>query len=82
MRFIGSLLALVGLLAILYFGFTAYLGYRVGTAIHRAEQRRIVREGARIVGRAMLERYAIRKSGLPDMLVESPTFWIELRATE
>ncbi len=82
MRFIGSLLALVGLLAILYFGFTAYLGYRVGTAIHRAEQRRIVREGARIVGRAMLERYAIRKSGLPDALVESPTFWMELRATE
>jgi hypothetical protein len=82
MRLAGTLLALVGLLAIVYFGVTAYLGYRVGSAIHAAEQRRIVRIGARIVGRTELERYAIRRSGLPDVLVESPAFWYVLRATE
>jgi hypothetical protein len=82
MRLAGTLLALVGLLAIVYFGFTAYLGYRVGSAIHAAEQRRIVRIGARIVGRTELERYAIRRSDLPDVLVESPAFWYVLRATE
>ncbi|MGH7738027.1 MAG: hypothetical protein ACREMP_09215 [Candidatus Tyrphobacter sp.] len=82
MRFIGRLLALIGILAIIYFGFTAYIGYRMGTAIHSAEQRRIVRVGAHLAGRSTVERYAIRRSGLPDFLVESPTFWLLLRNTE
>ncbi len=82
MRMLGRLLAIVGILAVVYFGFTAYLGYRVGSAIHAAEQRRLVRTGVRVVGQRVVERYAIRRSGLPDVLVESPTFWAVLRATE
>lgn len=82
MRFVGTLLALVGALALVYLGVTAYLGFRVGSAIHAAEQRRIVRAGAHLVGRPALERYAIRRSGLPDVLVQSPTFWLLMRRAE
>jgi hypothetical protein len=82
MRFLGRLLALVGVLALIYLCVTAYLGYRVGSAIREAEQRRLVRTGAHIVGRAMMEHYAVRRSGIPEVLVDSPTFWLALRATE
>lgn len=82
MRFLGRLLALIGVLALIYFGFTAYLGYRVGNGIHDAEQRRVVRAGAHLIGRPMLERIAIRRSGLPDFLVQSPTFWLVMRRYE
>ncbi|HUY41102.1 MAG TPA: hypothetical protein VMV82_05990 [Candidatus Dormibacteraeota bacterium] len=82
MRFLGRLLALVGLLALIYFGVTAYLGYRVGSAIHAAERRRIVRAGAHVVGRPAVERYAIKRSGIPAFLVESPAFWYALHRTE
>jgi hypothetical protein len=67
---------------LLYLAGTAYLGYRVGSAIHDAEQRVLVRTGAHIVGRVAMERYAIHRSGIPDFLVESPTFWLLLRRTE
>ena len=82
MRFLGRLLAFVGILAVIYFGATAYLGYRVGAAIHDVEQNRFVREGAHLVGRGNMERYAVRRSGLPEVLTESPTFWLMLRRTE
>lgn len=82
MRFLGRLLALVGALALIYLAVTAYLGYRVGSAIHDAEQHRIVRAGAHLVGKRMMERYAVRRSDLPDALVESPAFWLALRAAE
>lgn len=82
MRLVGSLLALIGVLAVVYLGVTAYLGFRVGSTIHAAEQRRIVREGAHLIGRPALERYAIHRSGLPDFLVQSPTFWLLLRESE
>jgi hypothetical protein len=78
----GRLLALVGLLALVYFAATAYLGHRVGSAIHVAERRRLVRVGTHLVGRPALERFAIRKSGLPAVLVESPTFWYALQRSE
>ncbi len=82
MRLFGRLLALVGLLALIYFAVTAYLGYRVGSAIHVAERQRIVRAGAHVIGRATVERYAIKRSGIPAFLVESPTFWYELHRAE
>ncbi len=82
MRILRGLLTLVGLLCIVYLGVTAYLGYRVGSAIHAAEQQRIIREGAHIVGRGNMERYAVRRSGIPEFLVESPTFWLALHRSE
>ncbi len=82
LRTLWGLLALLGTLCIVYLGLTAYLGYRVGIAIHDAEQHVLVREGAHIIGRANMERYAIHRSGLPDFLVESPTFWLLLHRME
>lgn len=82
MRFLVRLLALVGILAVIYFGLTAYLGYRVGAAIHDAERQRLVRTGAHVLGRAVVERYAVKRSGIPAFLVESPAFWCALRRTE
>jgi tRNA A37 threonylcarbamoyladenosine biosynthesis protein TsaE len=82
MRFVLALLATVGVLCLAYLAATAYLGYRVGAAIHQAEQRVIVREGAHVVGRAAFERFAIKRSGIPAVLVESPTFWLALHRTE
>ncbi len=82
MGFFRGLLALVGLLAVIYFGFTAYLGYRVGSAIAAAEQKQLVRTGVHIVGRELMERYAVKRSGLPEILVDSPTFWLLLRKSE
>ncbi len=82
MGFFRGLLALIGLLAVIYFGFTAYLGYRVGSAIAAAEQKQLVRTGVHIVGRELMERYAVKRSGLPEMLVDSPTFWLLLRKSE
>jgi len=82
MRIFGRLLAAVGLLALGYLVATAYLGYRVGSAIHDAERHRIVRAGAHLIGRAALERYAIRRSRLPTYLYESPSFWYALRRFE
>jgi hypothetical protein len=63
-------------------GATAYLGYRVGSAIAQAEQRILIRDGVRVAGHELVERYAIRRSGIPSYLVESPTFWLLLRRTE
>lgn len=81
-RIASALLAVVGALCLLYFGATAYLGYRVGEAIRQAEGRLVIRTGAKLVGRSAFERYAIHRSGLPQFLVESPTFWLMLRKAE
>jgi hypothetical protein len=82
MKVLGSVLACFGVICALYFGATAYLGYRVGVAIAQAEQSVLVRDGVRIAGHELIERYAIRRSGIPHYLVESPTFWLLLRRTE
>lgn len=82
MRFLGTALAFFGIICALYFGLTAYLGYRVGAAIAAAEQRVLIRDGVRIAGHELMERYAIHRSGIPHYLVESPTFWLLLRRTE
>ncbi len=80
--FVRALLTLIGLHAVIYFGLTAYLGYSVGSAIAAAERKELVRTGAHIVGRELMERYAVRRSGLPEILVDSPTFWLLLRNSE
>jgi uncharacterized membrane protein SpoIIM required for sporulation len=83
MRIVRDLFALFGLACLLYFAFTAYLGYRVGRAIAVAEQRRpMVRRGAALLGRDAIELFAVRRSGLPYYWVESPTFWLLLRNSE
>lgn len=82
LKMLRGLLALVGALCIVYLGVTAYLGYRVGAAIAAAERHAAVRAGARLIGRANMERYAVHRSGIPEALVDSPTFWLLLRRTE
>lgn len=82
MRILGRLLAVVGVLALVYLGATAYLGYRVGVVIHQVEQNRIIRTGAHVIGKRNMERYAVHRSGLPDVLTESPAFWFMLRRME
>ncbi|HEY9084422.1 MAG TPA: hypothetical protein VIN40_00565 [Candidatus Tyrphobacter sp.] len=82
MRFVLGLLAIFGLLCILYLAGTAYLGYRVGAAIHQEEQHAVIRTGAHLVGRQEAERYAVKRSGIPGYLTESPTFWLELHRAE
>lgn len=82
MKVFGYLLACFGLVCALYFGVTAYLGYRVGAAIAQAEQRVLIRDGVRIAGHELMERYAIHRSGIPHYLIESPTFWLLLRHAE
>lgn len=82
MRLARRVLTLIGGLCIVYLCVTAYLGFRVGTAINDAEKREPVRTGARILGRVAIERYAIARSGIPPYLIESPTFWLLLHQTE
>ncbi len=82
MGFLKGLLAIIGILAVIYFGFTAYLGYRVGSAIATAEQKQIVRAGAHVIGRELMERYAVKRSRFPEVFVDSPTFWLLLRRSE
>jgi hypothetical protein len=73
---------LVVLLGLVYLGTTAYLGYRVGTAISQAKTHALIAIGAGIVGRNKVERVAIQKSGLPNYLTASPAFWLALRVCE
>jgi len=82
LRLIRMSFWLVVLLALSYFGTTAYLGYRVGSAISQAKTHALIAIGAGIVGRNHVERAAIKKSGLPNYLVVSPTFWLALRVSE
>lgn len=65
-----------------YIGVTAYAGYRVGSAISAAKRNTLVAIGERVVGREALERYAIKKSKLPDYITQAPPFWVALRASE
>lgn len=81
-RLIRSCIRLIALLGLAYFGTTAYFGYRVGSAINQAKTHALTAIGATIVGRDRVERVAIKKSGLPDYAVASPTFWLALRVSE
>jgi len=81
-RLIRTSVWLVVLLGLAYFGTTAYLGYRVGSAISQAKTHTLIAIGADLAGRNHVERVAIKKSRLPNYLLASPTFWLALRVTE
>lgn len=77
------LLRIVLIAAVLYCGFTAYCGWRVGTAIAQAEHHNLlVRLGAHIIGRDTVERLALRQANLPAFITRSPSFWTALRLSE
>lgn len=80
MRLLASLVFLV---AAAYFALTAYAGFRVARGIDDAKaQSTVTRIGARLMGRDAVERLAIRKGNVPEWIVQSPAFWMTLRAAE
>jgi hypothetical protein len=66
-----------------YTAITGYAGFLVARGIDDAKARSTVtRVGARLMGRDAVERVAIRKGNVPAWIVQSPAFWMTLRATE
>ena len=69
--------------ALAYLTLAAYAGYRVARGIDEAKASSLLtRVGAHLMGRDAIERIAIERGHVPQLLTASPTFWIVLHATE
>lgn len=79
----GSIITLAVVLLVVYLGFSAFYGYRVGRTIYEAKARNpYVAIASNMVGREETEQYAITHLQVPDFIVHSPAFWVALRLSE
>jgi len=81
----GTLSGLIKLGLFILIGYlilTGIYGFSLGHQIYLARSNPIIGFGSALVGRDATEAFGIQQSGLPQWVIDSPSFWFALRVSE